>query len=126
AFATVFKRLYWQGFRGNFVGFSWHGDEGWPTNFDDPVRNALQTSPSLWMFLRNVATQPKELGGWGLKAEDIDLAAHSLGNLVMSDAIRLNGEIAPNGILSNNATSIEAAIWSEAFDPSGPVTYGRN
>jgi fibronectin type 3 domain-containing protein len=121
-FSTVLKRLYWQGFRGNFVGFSWFGDQGAPL-FDPNVDNALHTSPALWSFLRNVLENDTEAGGWGLAAADVNIAAHSLGNLVMWDAIRLNGRITPNDKLVNNVVSIEAAVWSEAFAASGEVVY---
>jgi len=129
-FSSVYQRLYWQGFRGNFVGWNWNGDEweGAPlpaTPFDPNVDNALHTSPSLWMAIRNLMQAPESEGGWGLEADDIDLMAHSLGNLVMWDALRINAAKTDEKLV-RNIVSIEAAIWREAFDPVSVLDYKLN
>jgi len=41
--------------------------------------------------------------------------AHSLGNLVMWDALRISANYDPGTPLINNAISVEAAVWPEAF-----------
>ncbi len=49
--------------------------------------------------------------------------AHSLGNLVMWDALRLQRRINGAKNIVNNAISVEAAIWEEAFWPEQNVIY---
>lgn len=127
AFTKVFKRLHWQGFRGNFVGWSWDGNEwdmpfGLPSEFDVNVTNALETSPALWMAIRNLMQESEANGGWGLAADDIDLLAHSLGNLVVWDAVRINAAKTTDKLV-NNVVNIQAALWSEAFDPVNNLSY---
>lgn len=108
-------------FLGNFVGFTWRGDEKAPL-FDPNVKNAFHTSPALWAFLRNTLENDVENGGWGLSPSDVDIAAHSLGNLVMWDALRINEQKTTDKLV-NNVSSIEAAIWKEAFDPENDFNY---
>jgi hypothetical protein len=55
-------------------------------------------------------------------ADNVDIAAHSLGNMVMFDALRLQESIG-SGPVVRNAISFEAAIWSEAFGSQDDVAY---
>jgi hypothetical protein len=133
--AELYKRLWWSGYRGNFIGLSWHGDEWDPLNnacdaflpawmdrictamFFPNMENALQTSPQLKRFLKE-----KICGEWGGEPENVYLMAHSLGNLVALDALRLHA-VESNEILIQHMVSIEAAVWEETFWNQGPVTY---
>jgi hypothetical protein len=109
------RRLYWLGFRGNFVGLTWHSNEGQllgiPIDlaFDTEVQNAFQTSPSVWRFLRDDVRV-----GWGVPADNVNLVAHSLGNLVVFDALRLHRRLGA-GHLVRNAIGFESATWPEAY-----------
>lgn len=117
---TVFRRMYWSGYRDNYIGLSWRGDDAlalgelWdPTdttiklNFSDNIYHAFQTSHSLHLFIDSIINSSDNKG--------INLAAHSLGNLVMWDAIRLHALCCSNPKLIDNVISIEGAVWSEAF-----------
>lgn len=125
SFDRVYKRLYWLGLRGLFIGFTWHSDETWrlhtglwesvPARFDPNVENAFQTAPALRDFLIQVRDRA---GG----AEHVDLMAHSLGNLVMWEALRLHERLG-RGPLARSIFMIEPAVWSEAFDPEAGVGY---
>ena len=121
-FNEIWKRVFWLGFRGQFVGVTWHGDVG-PLpflNFDGSTRNAFQTSTALMLFLH------KDVRNWAGGVQNVDVMAHSLGNLVVWDAMRLyqrTGQGA-NNPLFRNLISVEAAVWPETFDPEGPVVYG--
>ena len=100
------------------------------TFFKPNMTNAFQTAPTFMAFLRQIA-YTDIAGGWGLLPSDVDVMAHSLGNQVMWDAMRLN-TFTSDGPLFNNAVGVEAAIWAEAFSgesvltyspPSDPITY---
>ena len=95
----LFRRLFWLGFRGHYIGVTWQGDD-WRVNvpgrdpwalFDPNVKNALQTSPSVRRFLMDLRNQP------GTSAGDIDVMCHSLGNLVGMDALRIHREESGDG-----------------------------
>jgi len=111
----LFKRLFWLGYRDNFVAITWRGD---PVLYDTAVDNALHTSPSVLDFIRNTVE-----GGWGVAPQNLNMIAHSLGNLVMWDTLRLHQWASPGTKLVNNVLSIEAAVWPEAFNPVGVVEY---
>jgi hypothetical protein len=121
---AMFRRMYWTGFRGNYIGLTWHGDEGqidivditpkfWANNL-----NAMQSSDSVMRFFRNTLQ-----GSWNANSQNITVMAHSLGNLVMWDALRLYAKNYPNDKAVKNAVSVEAAVWSEAFNNEGSVEY---
>lgn len=52
----------------------------------------------------------------------MNLVAHSLGNLVAWETLRIHKRTS-NSKLLNNITSVEPAIWWDAFEPQGPLTY---
>ena len=108
---VVFRRLYWSGYRDNYLGITWAGDWGWPVSlFDSNVYGAFQTSRAVSQFLI------------GLPNVKINVMAHSLGNLVMWDALRLH-KINGGNQLVTNAISIEGAILEEAFFPQTSIAY---
>lgn len=128
---NFFRRLYWSGYRGNYFGITWYGDYfpfSWEviksndprrllhkSYFDTDVFQALQSSDSLRLFIENkISNLPA-----------IHLVAHSLGNLVMWDAIRLHTYTPHAGDIKriNNVVSIEGAVWSEAFRDPAPLCY---
>jgi hypothetical protein len=132
--AELYKRLWWSGYRGNLIGFTWHGDEFDPLRHSCPeplslicasrffpnMQNAFQTSPRLREFLIQTIQ-----GTWGASADNVYLLAHSLGNLVALDSLRLHsvendGEKIP---LVRNMVSIEAAVWSETFRPQASFEF---
>jgi hypothetical protein len=123
--STIFKRLYWTGYRGAFVGFMWQGNDGEiPLSnghdfFDPNVYHAFQTAPALENFLRTVV--PAQAGA---NAQNIYMSMHSLGNLVGYEALRLHAKrYGGTGPLVNNVLAIEPAIWREAFEEQAPVNY---
>jgi hypothetical protein len=166
----VFRRLYWAGYRNNYIGWTWRGDEfvlfspdddetlnNNPNNSDNELKekrtvvsyetsnctpgnhvnsnrdifaslcfrtnilNAFRTSRALNTFLNTLPTN-----------KDIFIAAHSLGNLVIWDAIRLqtyNNEVRNHreprreNVSFKSVISFEGAVWEEAFRPFGPIEY---
>jgi hypothetical protein len=122
AYNELYKRVWWLGFRGNFVGLTWTGNVGLvpATNFDDSVANAFRTSPSVMNFLRTASGT-----GWAGSADNVDVMAHSLGNLVLWDALRLQEQTQGAIPVLHNMINLEAAIWSETFDPRQAMVYNR-
>ena len=109
---VMFRRLYWSGYRENYLGITWHGDDGaWaPAYFDTNVFHALQTSRSIRNFISS------------LPSDKVNVAAHSLGNLVMWDALRLH-KVHSGGQLAKNVISIEGAVWEETFFSQASIAY---
>lgn len=118
----VFKRLYWTGYRGNFVGFTWEGNEftaGPACLFAQNVENAFQTAPRLLQFIRDVV-----INRWHADPNDITLWAHSLGNQVALETLRMNNHYYGDRLV-NSYISVEPALWAETFWPKASVIYNR-
>jgi hypothetical protein len=90
---VVFKRLYALGSRARFIGITWHGDTG--LDYHKGVFQAFQTGDGL-------------AGALGLNSADVTVAAHSLGNMVVSHAIQSGGFQAKNYFMINAAVPLEA------------------
>ena len=112
--AEMFKRLYQTGVEMNFYGVTWRGDEALAETMGLPalhyhlnVYNAFQTAPLLAQTLARLPS-----------ASGLSIMAHSLGNMVVSEAI------CQYGLRPDNYLLINAAIPAEAFDATlcDPVT----
>jgi probable HAF family extracellular repeat protein len=121
---SFFKRTYWLGYRGHFIGFTWESDRFFPglNSYNLNAENAVLTAPGLRQFLEETVA-----GDWGARAKDVDVVAHSMGNVVMMDALRIGAydKQASQGPdrLVNNVVQMGAATWLEAYEPEGAVTY---
>lgn len=114
---TIFRRLYWSGYRANYIGITWEGTYGTEgvlskVNFDVCVERALRSSRSINKFISQLP-----------KINDVNIMAHSLGNLVMWDALRLEQYKPSPSILAFNILSIQAAIWEEMFYGYDGINY---
>jgi hypothetical protein len=130
---TAFKRLYWQGFRGNVTAFDWptfadqegrlQGDLDWLNfTYNASEYQALRSGQSLMTFLAGKkATGP------------VHLLAHSMGNVVAAEALR-QWTAAGNGqSLVSNYVAMQGALSAGAYgddatdatgdDPSGHDYY---
>jgi len=122
----ISKRLFWIGFRGQFVGITWRGNVGVPPFqfifYDSSTRNAFQTAPGFRDFLSG------EVKSWaGGDEQKIDVLAHSMGNLVVWEALRYNqakeGGAAP--ALFRNMINVQSAMWPETFHPATDWVYNN-
>ncbi len=107
--AEVFKRLYQSGSRAMFTGVSWEGDEDpgcynpfqglFPpeTYYHLDAVNAFAIAPNL---AQNIAALPSTGGKY--------VIAHSLGNMVVSSAIKDHGLSVTNYFMLDAAVAIEA------------------
>ncbi len=114
-----FKRLYLSGYRGDMVAFKWHGNENVSVppffGFDENVENAFQSSISLMNVIQSLYLQGKT----------VNIAAHSLGNLPLVDALRRYKLTQPGTQFIRNIIHVEAAIWSRVYDER-PAPSGTN
>jgi hypothetical protein len=116
AFAeTAFKRLYWQGFRGNVTAFDW------PTFADQEGR--LQGDLAFFNFTYNASEYQAFRSGRSLmtfladkKATGpVHLLAHSMGNVVAAEALR-QWTAAGNGqALVSNYVAMQGALSAGGY-----------
>ncbi|MDI1336483.1 MAG: alpha/beta hydrolase [Lacunisphaera sp.] len=107
--AEIFKRLWWSGSRAQFWGVTWCGYESqvpvarFTPNYQQNVIHAFGTAPQLANFIGKLrADQPGLI--------EVGVAAHSLGNMVVSSAI--SDYQAP----IDRYFMIDAAVAAEAYD----------
>ena len=113
---TAFKRLYWQGYQGRFGEFRWPTFADFPfsefsaqafdlRNFDNSESNAWASATGLLNKLNDLNT---EYPG------QVYLMAHSLGNVVAGEALRLAG----NNQVVNTYIAMQGAISAHTYDPN--------
>jgi len=119
---AAYKRLYWQGYKGRFGSFRWptHFDFGAPgsgsantplnnpQNFDDSESNAWASAVGLLNKLSDLNTK---------YPGNVYLMAHSMGNVVAGEALRLAGGSQP----VNTYIAMQGAIASHTYDPTAPT-----
>ncbi|HEV2693132.1 MAG TPA: hypothetical protein VG347_09585 [Verrucomicrobiae bacterium] len=113
---TEYKRLYWQGYQGRFGEFRWPTFAGFPLNefssqginprnFDNSEYNAWLSGTGLLNILTDLNA---EYPG------NVYLTAHSMGNVVAGEALRLAG----NTQVVNTYIAMQAAVSAHAYDPN--------
>ena len=101
---TAFKRLYWQGYQGRF------GEFRWPT-----AEHAVQFGSSELQAWESAQGLLNKLTGLNIQYPgQVYLAAHSLGNIVAGEALRLAGV---NQIV-NTYVAMQGAVSAHAYDPN--------
>jgi hypothetical protein len=110
--AEMFKRLYWSGSKAKFYGVTWYGAESQRTipavgakvspDYHVNVRHALATGPALGSFISGLGS-------------NVTVAAHSLGNMVLSSAIQ------EGGASPSNSFMIDSAVALECFNGGSPT-----
>lgn len=123
AFAeTAFKRLYWQGWNGRFALFSWPTEyvrDGilWqavdPQNYD---RSEFQARRSGAVTLSIVLNGLRN----NFQADKICLMAHSMGNVVLSEALRLRRTQAATTYFAMQSAEVSGAYTRKAAPPLVP------
>jgi len=111
---TAFKRLYWQGYKGKFGAFQWPTTYGYsvnnaPSSFDYGEYTALRSAAPLLLLW---ATQ---LGSYS-SAGNLYVMAHSHGNLVVGEALRMAGQQGSKQYVQTYA-ACQAAIPGQEYDP---------
>jgi hypothetical protein len=118
AFAeTAFKRLYWQGYKGRFGAFQWptgYGFSGWksaitdPDNYDNSEFNAWISATGLFNKLSDLNTA---------YPGHVYLMAHSMGNVVAGEALKLAG----SSQVVNTYVAMQGAVPAHCYDPFTPT-----
>ncbi len=116
-FSEVFKRLYHQGFQGEFIGFTWYGTP--PPKIPAPhyhqtVVNSFQAGKLLSDFLSKINTK-------------LYLAGHSMGNMVIGNAVQNHLSAMSEYHYLHNANfnyekyfAVDAAVALEAYGQVDP------
>lgn len=91
--AEIFKRMHWAGSKAKFVGLTWHGKVD--PNYHKAIINAFETGDHL-------------ASGLSSFPGNLTIAAHSLGNIVVSHAITDGGFSPDRYFMLNAASPIEA------------------
>jgi hypothetical protein len=116
---TAFKRLYWQGYQGRFGTFRWPTDYGFVglgtvrtninelDNYDNSEFNAWRSALALNYKLEDLNSH---------YPGHVYLLAHSMGNVVAGEAIRLEGS---NQIVNTYVAS-QAAVPAHTYDTNVP------
>jgi len=106
---TEYKRLYWQGYQGRFGEFRWpttvQGYVNATTAFNDSEYNAWRSAPGLLNLLTSLNSK---------YPGQVYLTAHSHGNVVAGEALRLAG----NNQVVNTYIAMQGAVAAHAYDPT--------
>lgn len=106
--AEFFKRMWWSGLRAQFWGVTWHGAESQiplvhvSPDYQSNVVAAFATAPQFAEFVSELRVSTG--------VEQVSVAAHSLGNMLVSSAISDYGAAVDRYLLIN------AAVPREAYD----------
>ncbi len=103
--ARMFKSMHQSGSFARHHGVSWYGDQGkilfYPPDYHQNVKNAFKTAPALARLLIAARAGPYTT---------VNVSAHSLGNMVVSSAIK------DHGARADLYNSLNSAVASEAYD----------
>lgn len=113
---TAFKRLYWQGYQGRFGSFRWPTGNGFSgiisgifdsRNYDNSEFNAWLSANGL---LNKLAGLNSQYPG------HVYLMAHSMGNVVAGEALRMAG----TNQMVNTYIAMQGAVPAHGYDASTP------
>jgi len=107
---TMFKRLYWQGYRGRFALFYWNTlvgpwDGAIPAHYNYNEFRAFKYGQALKKYVEN-----------DLPANYVkNVVGHSMGNMVIASALYPRGSTP--GMTCRNVILMQAAVPASCFDP---------
>jgi hypothetical protein len=114
---TALKRLYWQGYQGRVGAFRWPTDNGfgdiWDVlidrrNYDNSELNAWRSAPGLKSLLSSKL--------WAKYPQNVYMFAHSMGNVVAGEALRLSSIR-----ICQIYVAAQAAVPAHTYDPTKPA-----
>ena len=118
---TMFKRFYWQGFRGRFVSLRW------PTlskdDFKLPLLDYATYNASELRAFKSGRGVSDYLNHLKQRFPDypVNVCAHSMGNIVMMEALKRDLSVGRTNV--NNYVLMQAAVPAHCYDTSLP-NYG--
>ena len=125
---TAYKRLYWQGYKGRFGLFSWPCTNKFDetstlgkavegvidgTNFDRGEWTAWRSGAPLRQLMQTLSST---YGG------DLYVLSHSMGGIVVSEALRLQSQ-AGGGQIAKVYVASQAALSAHLYDGTLSTTY---
>jgi hypothetical protein len=112
---TAYKRLWWQGYKGRFGAFRWPTTYGFGSliSIATDARNFDNGEFAAWQSAAGLAAKLNDLNS--LYPNNVYLFAHSMGNVVASEALKLNNGTG-NGV--NAYAACQAAVSAHAYDSS--------
>jgi hypothetical protein len=115
---TVFKRLYWSGYQGKFATIKWSCLLGLQiADFNTSELNSYKSSSAMIAYLNQLRTRFPDHG--------LHLLAHSQGNAVVSEAIKLGAPfdtyILSEGAIAASAYDVNAPIYTNLFNADSVV-----
>jgi predicted esterase len=110
---TMFKRLYWSGYRGHFAMFKWPctylpPNNWWPYTFNLSEFYAYKSATALRNYLTDLRNRP-DLAGYA-----IDIIGHSQGSAVVSEALS-------QGAPFDNCILTQGAVPAHCYDGNAPT-----
>jgi pimeloyl-ACP methyl ester carboxylesterase len=115
---TAYKRLYWQGYQGRFGTFQW------PTTYHTLAIAAIQDYDlgefSAWLSAKPLENLLTDTLASRYGSDNIYLFAHSMGNVVAGEALRLAASDG-GGQIVNSYVASQAAVPAHAYDPSQTI-----
>lgn len=102
---TLFKRLWWRGFKGRFASFRWPSPMfGFvPDDYNTGEFRAWKSGGPLKDYINYLKASPRFSG------YTTNVAVHSMGNIVMGEAIR-------QGVSVDNYALMQAATSAKCYD----------
>jgi hypothetical protein len=111
AFAeTSFKRLFWQKYDGRFALFSWPTEVG-VTTYNVSERKAYASAFGLWRLFTDLND---------LYPGKVRVLAHSMGNIVVSEALRHEVESPTPQVIIHTYAASQAAVAAHAYFAAAP------
>jgi pimeloyl-ACP methyl ester carboxylesterase len=106
---TMFKRFWWQGYKGRFCAFHWATLTGF-TTYNTSEFRAWKYGLSLKKYVESLKAN--------LSGYTMNIVAHSMGNIVTSSALN-------RGLTVDNYVLLQAAVPAGCYDTSSGInSYG--
>jgi hypothetical protein len=109
--ATAYKRLYWQNYKGRFGLFSWPTEVGTLT-YNDSERKAYESAFGLNWLLHDLNDT---------YTGKVRVVAHSMGNVVTSEALRIEADRPTPEKIVHTYVASQAAMAAHAYDAAAPA-----
>jgi len=121
--ATALKRLYWQGYKGKFGAFQWPTTYSTETGTNYARASALDfdmSEYSAWLSGPPLAHLLQQLNS---QTNGVYVLAHSHGNVLMGEALRLSAAQSNQPLVSAYVAS-QAALPIQCYDPDQATPNG--
>jgi hypothetical protein len=105
---TVFKRLWWQGYKGRVSSFEWPTLTGFGLSSTLPLQHFDESEYRSWLSGQALANLIQTLNGKG----QLRVVAHSMGNVVAGEAIR---NLPPEAPKVHTYIACQAAISAQYY-----------